>query len=229
VCAVVHLVYTAGHTAGSGDELLRDDLCDEAVRLARLLTTLLPDQVTPQGLLALLLLTDARRPTRTDADGELVTLADQDRSHWDREAIAEGLALLDRSLIRTEGRADVYQLQAAIAACHATAPTYEATDWAEIVRLYGILDEIAPNPVVRVNAAVARAEVEGPTSALADLDGIAPEHRSHAWHTVRADLLERLDQRDGARQALAAAVAAAPTGAERRHLERRLARLDAVG
>ena len=138
VCAVVHLVYTAGHAAGSGDDLLRDDLCDEAVRLARLLVHLLPDQVTAQGLLALLLLTDARRATRTDADGELVPLVDQDRARWDRTPSPRAWRL-DQSLVLTDGQADSYQLQAAIAACHATAPTYADTDWPEIVRLYGIL------------------------------------------------------------------------------------------
>ena len=124
---------------------------------------------------------------------------------------------------QTDGQADSYQLQAAIAACHATAPTYADTDWREIARLYGILADLADNPVVRLNAAVARAEVDGPSVALAELDAIPDANRSHAWHTVRADLLERLDDRGGAVDALTAAVAAAPTGAERRHLERRLA------
>jgi RNA polymerase sigma-70 factor (ECF subfamily) len=223
VCAVVHLVYTAGHSAASGDDLLRDDLCDEAVRLARLLVALLPDQDSPEGLLALLLLTDARRGARTDADGEVVTLADQDRSTWDGDAIAEGLALLDCSLTRTGGQADTYQLQAAIASCHATAPTYADTDWAEILRLYRILDGLGPNPVVRVNAAVARAEVDGPAVALADLDAVEVDARGHAWHTVRADLLARLGRPTDAAEALDEAIVAAPTGPERRHLERRRA------
>jgi RNA polymerase sigma-70 factor (ECF subfamily) len=225
VCAVVHLVYTAGHTAASGDDLLRDDLCDEAIRLARLLVHLLDDQDTPEGLLALLVLTDARRPTRTDAHGELVTLADQDRSRWDAAAIAEGIGLLDRSLQRTDGQADVYQLQAAIAACHATATTYEDTDWVEILRLYEILIELHPNPAVQVNAAVARAEVDGPAAALADLEAVPADTRGHAWHTVRADLLHRIDDQKGAVAALDQAVTAAPTGAERRHLERRRAEI----
>ncbi len=224
VCAVIHLVYTAGHSAASGDELLRNDLCDEAVRLCRLLVQLLADQVTPQGLLALLLLTDARRGTRTDAHGELVTLPDQDRSRWDAAAIAEGLEQLAASLTTTDGRADVYQLQAAIAACHASAPSYDATDWAEILRLYGILDERGPNPVVRVNRVVALAEVEGPDIALAELEQLDVREHNHAWHVVRADLLARSGRRDAAVEAYTAAITSAATAPERRHLERR--RLD---
>ena len=225
VCAVVHLVYTAGHTAASGEELLREDLCDEAVRLGRLLVDLLPDQGSAQGLLALLLLTDARRSTRTDDSGDLVTLADQDRSRWDGERIAEGLALLDRSLGAGDGRADAYQLQAAIAACHATAPSFAATDWAEVVRLYDILVDLAPNPVVRVNRAVARAELDGPGAALADLDAVEVGARTFGWHVARADLLGRTGDLVGSREELGAALRLGGSEVERRHLEARLARL----
>jgi RNA polymerase sigma-70 factor (ECF subfamily) len=222
VAAVVHLVYTAGHEA-SGQDLVRADLCEEAIRLGRLLVDLLPDQVVPRGLLALLLLTDARRPTRADAEGELVPLADQDRTRWDRAMIAEGVALLDRSLEATDGLADPYQLQAAISACHDRAPTFAATDWTEIARLYGFLAAIHPNPMVDINAAVATGYVEGPAAGLAALDGVAEVARGHAWHAARGDLLERSGRRDDAHAAFARAAALAPSGPERRHLEGRAA------
>ncbi|MBL8777405.1 MAG: sigma-70 family RNA polymerase sigma factor [Acidimicrobiales bacterium] len=193
VSAVVHLVYTAGHSAGSGDPV-RADLCEEAIRPGRLVADLLPDEPSALGLLALLLLTDARRASRFDGAGDVVLLADQDRTRWDHAAVAEGLQLLERSLDLSEGVADPYQLQAAIAACHATAPTPEATDWVEIDRLYRLLVDVHPNPVVEMNAAVARAEVDGPAAGLAVLDRVEPPARSHLWHAARAVMLRRLDR-----------------------------------
>jgi RNA polymerase sigma-70 factor (ECF subfamily) len=222
VAAVVHLVYTAGHEA-SGTDVVRADLCEEAIRLCRLLVELLPDQVVARGLLALLLLTDARRPARTDDRGELVPLADQDRTRWDRAMITEGLALLDASLEASDGLADPYQLQAAISACHDRAASFADTDWAEIVRLYGFLADVHPNPVVEINAAVARGFVDGPPAGLAALEGIPEGARGHAWYAARGDLLERSGRQRDAHGAFARAAALAPSGPERRHLERRAA------
>ncbi len=228
VGAVIHLVYTAGHHA-VGDSVLRTDLCREAIRLARLLVDLLPDDPTAEALLALLLLTDARRPGRLSPAGEIVTLPDQDRRLWDRVDIEEGRARLNRSLTLTEGVADPYQLQAAIAACHSLAPSHEETDWAEIVRLYEILADVHPNPVVHLNAAVAVAEVAGPGVALDRLDAVAPPGRSHLWHAARAEMLQRLGRDGEARQELERALAAAPAAEERDHLARRLARVAGPG
>ena len=227
VCAVVHLVYTSGHAA-AGDELLRVDLCDEGVRLARLLADLLPGEPTVQGLLALLLLTDARRGTRLDAGGEVVLLEHQDRARWDRAAIGEGLARLDDSLRRTEGWADPYQLQAAIAACHVRAPAAPDTDWAEIARLYGLLEDVHPNPVVRLNRAVAVAQAAGPEAGLALLDGSRPVP-GHRWPATRGELLARAGRVEEALAELRAALRAGATGPERRHLERRIEELAGTG
>lgn len=220
VCAVVHLVYTAGHASG-GDHLLRSDLREEAIRLARLVVALLPDDPLPEALLALLLLTDARQPVRLAADGELTPLADQDRSRWDRGVIGEGLVLLARSLDRTGGRAEPYQLQAAIAACHATAPSYRTTDWSEIVRLYGLLAEVHPNPVVHINAAVALAEVDGPQAAMIRLEAVPDPARSYLWHAAVGEMLERTGRAEEASVAFTDAADAAPSEPERRHLLRR--------
>ncbi len=226
VAAVVHLVYTAGHHAPR-EEVVRPELCDEAVRLARLLVEMLPGPTT-DALLGLLLLTDARRPARLRADGELVTLADQDRRRWRRSDIDEGIAALNRSLAATDGRADTYQLQAAIAACHATAPTYEATDWREVLRLYDLLAALRPNPAVELNAAVAAGEADGPTAGLARLHRIAERDRDHLWHLARAELLVRDGRPDEANGDFARALADAPGAAERRHIRRRLAALPAT-
>ncbi len=219
--AVIHLVYTAGHHA-PGDEVVRTDLCDEGVRLARLVASLLPGDATGEALLALLLYTEGRRPARVGADGSLVPLAEQDRSLWDRSLIDEATTLLQRSLERTDGVADPYQLQAAIAACHSTAASHDATDWAEIVRLYRILADIHPNPVVDLNAAVALAEVEGPTAALAALEEVDASVRSHLWHAGRGEMLLRLGRPSEAAAAFEAAATDAPSDAERRHLRSRL-------
>lgn len=224
VGAVIHLVYTAGHHA-AGDTVIRADLCDEAIRLARLLVALLPEEPTPEAVLALLLLVDARRPARLGADGSLVPLAAQDRSRWDRERIDDGLASLRRSLSRTDGQADPYQLQAAIAACHSTAPSVEETDWAEILRLYDLLAGVHPNPVVELNAAVAAAEVLGAAPALERLERVDRTARSHLWHVARGEMLVRLGRVGEARTSLSAALEGAPTEAERRHVASRLEEL----
>jgi RNA polymerase sigma-70 factor (ECF subfamily) len=222
VLGVVYLVFTEGHTASSGDELVRVDLCDEALRLARLLRELLPDEPEVSGLLALLMLTDARRPTRVDGAGDLVLLADQDRSRWDHAAIDDAGALVAQALRRSAGSPGPYQLQAAIAACHATSPTYEATDWAEIAGLYRLLEERAPSPVVTLNRAVAVALSEGPAVGLTMVDAVEGLDRFHLWHSTRADLLRRLGRTAEAADAYRSALACQPSPAERRFLQHRV-------
>ncbi|POX51310.1 RNA polymerase subunit sigma-24 [Streptomyces sp. Ru71] len=211
VLAVVYLIYNEGYDGDPG-------LCAEAVRLARLLAELMPDEPEVTGLLALLLLTESRRPARTDADGALVPLPEQDRSRWDRTLIAEGQDLVRRCLRR--GRPGPYQIQAAINAVHSDAPSAEATDWGQIRQLYDQLMALAPSPVVALNRAVAVAETEGAEPALAlvdalDLDGY------HVFHAVHADLLRRLGRTAEALDAYDRALALAPGPAERRYLERR--------
>ena len=189
VLAVVYLIFTEGHTASSGDRLVREDLCAEAIRLGRLLAELMPDEPEVTGLLALMLLTESRRAARTSSDGELVLLTDQDRSRWDRALIAEGQELVRRCLRRNQP--GPYQIQAAINAVHSDAPTAPDTDWAQVVVLYDHLLALRPSPVVALHRAVAVAEVAGPAAALAlvdDLDLV----RHHLFHAVRADLLRRL-------------------------------------
>ncbi|MCT9008707.1 RNA polymerase sigma factor [Streptomyces rhizosphaerihabitans] len=217
VLAVVYLVFNEGYGG-------REDLCAEALRLGRLLVELMPDEPEALGLLALMLLIEARRPARVTADGDLVLLADQDRTRWDRDLIAEGQALVRRCLRRN--RPGPYQIQAAINAVHSDAPTAAATDWGQIRRLYDQLMELAPSPVVALNRAVAVAEVEGPETALAlveklDLDGY------HAFHAVRADLLRRLGRHAEALRAYDAAIALTGSAPERAHLERARAALTA--
>ncbi|UCZ58058.1 RNA polymerase sigma factor [Mycolicibacterium phocaicum] len=191
VLAVVYLIFNEGHTATSGDDLVRADLTGEAVRLGRLLAELMPDEPEVWGLLALMLLTEARRPARTDADGNLVLLADQDRRRWDRGLIAEGQALVRRCLHRN--RPGPYQIQAAINAVHSDAPTASATDWCQILALYDQLMTIAPTPVVALNRAVAVAETQDPRAAL-DLVEALDLGGYHVYHAVRAALLTRLGQ-----------------------------------
>jgi len=224
VLAVVYLIYNEGHVATSGHELTRDDLCAEAIRLARLLVQLMPDEGELQGLLALLLLTESRRPARISGDGALVRLADQDRRRWDRTLIDEGHALVRACLRRN--MPGPYQIQAAIAAVHADAATADATDWSQIVQLYDQLMAIAPSPIVALNRAIAVAEVEGPAQALdivdqLDLDGY------HLFHAVRGDLLERLDRGDEAAAAYARSLELATNYIERDHLRQRLDHLTA--
>lgn len=220
VCGVIHQVYTAGHAA-SGADVVRHDLCDEGVRLAELLADLLPGSPEPESLLALLLLTDARRATRTDGRGDPLPLARQERSEWDAATIRRGIDLLDRSLRSTQGVADPYQLQAAIAAEHAIAASYSATNWAEIVRLYDLLEQVHPSPAVTLGAAVARGELAGSDAGLVHLSGVAEAARDHRWHTVRAELLLRSGRRHEALSELDAALGQCDNDAERRYLERR--------
>ena len=217
--AVVYLIYTEGHTATEGEALDREDLCLEALRLARLLADLMPDEPEVLGLLALIVLSESRRPARTDAAGRIVLLADQDRARWDRALIAEGQALVRRCLRR--GAPGPYQVQAAIQAVHADAPTAAATDWRQVLALYDQLLAIAPGPVAALNRAVAVAEVDGPAAALALVDELALEDQ--LAHAIRADLLRRLGRADEALAAYRAALARAGNAAEREFLERRVA------
>ena len=222
VLAVVYLLFTEGHNATSGDRVVREDLCAEAIRLARVLAELMPDEPEVLGLLALMLLVESRRPARIDADGELVLLADQDRTRWDRALIAEGQELVRRCLRRN--RPGPYQLQAAINAVHSDALRATDTDWPQIVQLYDHLLAIGPSPVVALHRAVAVAEVEGPAAGLVLVDGLDLS-RHHVFHAVRADLLRRLGRDVDAVRAYAAALALTGNAAERAHLERRLASL----
>ncbi|PPK97698.1 RNA polymerase sigma-70 factor (ECF subfamily) [Kineococcus xinjiangensis] len=224
VLAVIYLVYTEGHSATSGEDLVRADLCAEAVRLARVLAELMPDEPEVLGLLGLLLLSESRRPARTGPDGGLVVLAEQDRSRWDRGLLVEGQDLVRRCLRR--GRPGPYQLQAAIAAVHSDAATAAATDWHQVLALYDQLLALAPTPVVALNRAVALAEVEGPAEALAVVEGLhLPGYPP--LHAVRADLLRRLGRRERARQAYDEAIATAGNDTQRGFLARRRAELDA--
>jgi RNA polymerase sigma-70 factor, ECF subfamily len=224
VLACVYLVFSEGYAATAGDELVRRELCDEGVRLARLVVELMPDEPEARGLLALVLLQDARRPARLSPSGDLVLLEDQDRSAWDRTRIAEGLGHLDRA--RRRARTGPYQLQAAIAAAHSTAPTWDATDWSHIAALYAGLATLAPSPVVELNRAIAVAFADGPAAGLRILDAVAGDPRlgrTHQLAATRADLLRRLGRRDEAAAAYRQALALVGTAPERAYLERRLA------
>jgi RNA polymerase sigma-70 factor (ECF subfamily) len=218
VLAVVYLVFTEGHTASSGQALVRADLCAEAVRLGRLLAELMPDEPEVLGLLALMLLTDARRSARTTPGGELVPLAEQDRSRWDGALIAEGQELVRRCLRRNQP--GPYQIQAAINAVHTEAPTVAETDWEQILALYDLLLAVAPSPVVALNRAVAVAETAGPQAALAVVDELALTDY-HVFHAIRADLLCRLGRTAEARAAYGAAAGRTANEAERAFLLRR--------
>ena len=226
VLHVVYLVFNEGYTATSGAQLVRAELTAEAIRLARELHRLVPGDGEVAGLLALLLLTDARRQARTAPDGSLVPLSEQDRTLWNTNAIAEGVALVTDTLSR--GPIGPYQLQAAIAAVHDEAPTAEVTDWPQILALYTVLERVAPNPTVTLNRAVAVAKVQGPAAGLALLDALSADERISASHhlvSVRAHLLEMAGDRDAARAGYQEAARRTTSEPERRHLLTRAARL----
>lgn len=224
VLAVLYLLFNEGYAATSGADLVRRNLCEEAVRLARTLVELMPDEPEALGLLALLLLHDARRAGRVDAAGALVPLDAQDRARWDAAGIAEGLRVLDRALRRN--RPGPYQVQAAIAACHASAPEAGATDWAEIAALYGRLARMVPSPVVELNRAVAVAMADGPEAGLALIEVIEASGALAGYHLLpatRADLLRRLGRAEEAASAYRRALELTAAGADRDYLRRRLA------
>ncbi|MEV3971722.1 sigma-70 family RNA polymerase sigma factor [Streptomyces sp. NPDC050698] len=223
VLQTLYLIFNEGYTATSGVALQRRDLAGEALRLTRTVHRLLPDDGEVTGLLALMLLTDARREARTGPDGELVPLDEQDRARWDRAAIEEGVALVTRALSR--GRPGPYQLRAAIAAVHDEAPTPEATDWAEIQGLYDVLVGLVPGPVERLNRAVAVAMVHGPRAGLSELDALADELRDHRPDAVRGHLLERAGEPEAARAAYESAADRTLSLPEQRYLRSRAARL----
>ncbi|HEY5858245.1 MAG TPA: sigma-70 family RNA polymerase sigma factor [Aldersonia sp.] len=224
ICAVVHLLFTTGHTAPSGSSLVRSDLVERALQLARMMRALVPDDPTVAGLLALLLLTDSRRATRVDAEGRLLTLAEQDRNRWDRDAIREGTALARRALPHT----DRYTLQAAIAAVHAEAPTWEQTNWRVVTGLYERLLREWPSPVVRLNHAVAVGFANGPAAGLALLDELVAEPSLATYgyfEASRAAFLVDLGRLDEARAAYEAALLLTENEVEREFL---LGKLDAL-
>jgi RNA polymerase sigma-70 factor (ECF subfamily) len=227
VCEVISSIFTEGHASATDTALIRGDLCEEAIWLAELLSTLVPTDAEVAGLHALLLLTDARRPSRLDRHGSPVLLADQDRTLWDQPMIARGLAELARA--HSFQRGGPFQFQAAIAALHATAPTFEATDWPAVLRLYDVLLRRQPSALVALNRAIAVDHVHGPAAALAALDAI-PEADDLAgdvdgyvyFHTARADVLARLDRLDEASAALGRAIGCSTNESERSFLRRRL-------
>jgi RNA polymerase sigma-70 factor (ECF subfamily) len=224
VLAVMYLIFNEGYTSSAGDQHVRVELCDEAIRLAQLVRALMPDEHEAKGLLALMLLAHARRLARTTSSGDLVLLPDQNRSLWDRELISEG-----QSLVRECLRADLpgpYQIQAAINAVHADAETYEQTDWPQILALYDQLYAVTPSPVVALNRAVAVAEVSGPGAALELLSDLDLDHYQR-YHAIRADLLRRLGRTIEAKDAYRAAIALTDNPAERRFLQRRIRALTA--
>ncbi|HEX6065157.1 MAG TPA: RNA polymerase sigma factor [Longimicrobiales bacterium] len=225
VLRVIYLVYNEGYSASSGASVTRHDLSGEAIRLGRLLVDLLPEPEA-MGLLALMLLQESRRAARTSRDGDLILLEQQDRSLWNRDYIAEGVSLVERSL--GTRRFGPYTLQAAIAAVHAEAPSTEATDWREIVGLYDALVRLDPSPVIALNRAVAIAMRDGPAAGLALIDGILKRGELadyHLAHSARAELCRRLGRRDDARAAYERALALTRQEPERRFLERRLREL----
>jgi len=223
VLAVLYLLFNEGYKASAGPDLVRTDLCREAIRLARVLDALMPDEPEAAGLLSLMLFQHSRRLARVDGDGELVTLEQQDRTRWDRGEIDEASGLLDRALAR--GSAGPYQLQAAIAACHAKSPHPDATDWGRIATLYERLLEVMPHPIVRLNHAIAAAMAYGPERGLVlveELEAAGELTDYHLLYATRADLLRRLSRRDEARAAYVRALELTSSEAERRFLTSRL-------
>jgi RNA polymerase sigma-70 factor (ECF subfamily) len=218
VLGVVYLIFNEGYTASSGDRLVREELCTEAIRLGRLLAELMPDEAEVMGLLALMLLIESRQASRTTPDGELVQLVDQNRRLWDRGLIAEGQAIVRRCLRRNQP--GPYQIQAAINAVHSDAPSVAATDWQQILQLYDQLVAFVPSPVVALNRAVALAEVEGPAAALTVVDGLDLDGY-YLFHAIRADLLRRLGRTEEAALAYEAAIAHTDNATERAFLQRR--------
>jgi RNA polymerase sigma-70 factor (ECF subfamily) len=225
VAATVYLIFNEGYTAGAGAELVRAPLADEAVRLARLLAELMPDEPTVLGLLALVLLQDSRRAARLDDAGRSVLLRDQDRRHWNREAIKEGVELIGTALRRTPDRPDGYVVQAAIAACHALAPSYDATNWTSVLSWYDVLLTVQDTPVIRLNRAVAVAERDGPSAGLALVAAIDGLTGYPWWHATRGELLHRLGESGAARAAYEQALALGMSGPQAEHLRGRLAEL----
>ncbi len=225
VLAVVYLIFNEGYTASSGHQLVRADLCAEAIRLGRLLLELMPDEPEVMGLLALMLLIDSRRAARTTSDGALVTLGEQDRARWDRQLIDEARALVRQCLRRNQP--GPYQIQAAINAVHSSASTAAATDWSQIVQLYDQLLAVTPTPVVALNRAVAVAELDGPGQALAQVDDLDLDGY-YLFHAVRADLLRRLGRDAEAVRAYDEAIARTDNAAERDFLARRRQALAAM-
>ena len=226
VAATVYLIFNEGYTAGTGAELVRGTLTGEAVRLARLLAALMPDEPTVLGLLALLLLQDARRGTRVDDEGHALLLKDQDRTRWDAAAIKEGVELVGRALRRTPDRPDGYVVQAAIAACHALAPSYAETNWDAVISWYDVLLSLRDAPVVRLNRAAAVAERDGAVAGLALVDAIDGLEAYPWWHATRAELLRRTGQAETARAAYERAVALGMNEPHVEHLRRRITELD---
>jgi RNA polymerase sigma-70 factor (ECF subfamily) len=229
VLAVIYLVFTEGYVATSGQDLMRPDLSQQAIRLARLLDGLMPQRGEIMGLLALILLHDARRAGRQTSDGDIVLLEEQDRTLWDRRQIAEGLQLVERAL-RAPGRPGSYAVQAAIAALHAQAPSYRQTDWPQIAGLYEVLLRTSPSPVIELNHAAAVSMVDGPLHALNLVDALQARGGLNGYDllpAVRADLLRRLGRHEAARAAYLAAMAATQLAPLQRLYARRLAELDA--
>ena len=227
VLHVLYLVFNEGYSATAGEALVRRELCAEAIRLTRILADLMPDEPEVYGLLALLLLQDARREARTSANGDLVLLEDQDRGRWDRAAIDEGAGLLDRAM--RAGRTGPFQVQAAIAALHDSAATPDETDWPQIAALYGRLATLAPSPVVELNRAVAIAMADGPAAGLARLEALAGDERLAGYsyyHAARADLLRRLRRTDVAADAYRRALELTSNEVERAFLARRIDELE---